>query len=405
MSEKQIKQLFSILEPHFDEKNTRLLASAIAKVFGRGIKMKISNCGVVSRPTIDKGLIELEQKSVVADSIRKEGGGRKKISDKHPKLVEALESLIEPTIKGDPMSPLRWTCKSTRNLADELISQGYKIGHKAVSRILHELGYSLQTNRKDFEKTTFSERNKQFEYINKITKTYISQNEPVISVDTKKKELVGRYKNNGKEWRPKKNPQKVLMHDFLDPQLGVAIPYGVYDIGNNTGWVNIGKDHDTSMFAVESIRRWWYGMGEKNYKNKKKLLICADSGGSNGYRVKLWKTELQKFSNETGLEITVVHLPPGTSKWNKIEHRLFSHITMNWRGKPLVNYETIINLISNTKTRQGLAVKAQIDTGIYPTGIKVTKAELEELNIYHKKFLEKLNYTIKPVENKRGIIK
>jgi len=400
MSEKQIKQLFAILTPHFDEKNTRLLASALAKVFGRGIKIKISNCGVVSRPTIDKGLVELKQTSVTRDSIRKEGGGRKKIIAKQPELIEVLESLIEPTVKGDPMSPLKWTCKSTRNIADELIRKGYKIGHKTVSRILREIGYSLQANKKDFEKVTHPQRNKQFEYINELTKQFTLKNQPVISVDTKKKELIGQFKNNGREWRPKKNPQKVLMHDFPDKELGKAVPYGIYDIDKNVGWVNIGNDHDTSAFAVESIRKWWHGMGSALYPHATKLLICADSGGSNGYRVKLWKYELQKLSNETGLDITITHLPPGTSKWNKIEHRLFSHITMNWRGKPLIDYETVVNLISSTKTRKGLKVTAQLDKTFYPTGIKVKKSEFESINIERNNFLGELNYSIKPSSQK-----
>lgn len=396
MLKKKIKKIFKTLEPYFDEKHQRLLAAALAKSFGEdNIKMISEETGI-SRPTIYKGYEELENKSVAKGRIRNEGGGRKKLTNKNPAILKALEELIEPTTKGDPMSPLRWTCKSTRNLSDELKKQGYTISHMAVSQSLSELGYSLQANRKDFEKVTHPDRNKQFEHINELTKQFTLKNQPVISVDTKKKELIGEFKNNGREWRQKKNPQKVLMHDFPDKELGKAVPYGIYDIDKNVGWVNIGNDHDTSAFAVESIRKWWYGMGSILYPHATKLLICADSGGSNGYRVKLWKYELQKLANETGLEITIAHLPSGTSKWNKIEHKLFSHITMNWRGKPLVDYETIVNLISSTKTRKGLKVTAHLDKTSYPIGIKVTESEFKTINIKRDNFLGELNYSIKP---------
>ena len=334
--------------------------------------------------------------SVPEGKIRAPGGGRKKSIDKDPTLVSDLESLIEPTSRGDPESPLRWTSKSSRKLAEELKKIGHKVTHARVADILHMLGYSLQSNRKTIEGTSHPDRDQQFNHINEKCKEFQEENQPVISVDTKKKELVGNFKNEGKELRPKNNPLPVNVYDFEDKELGKVNPYGVYDLSRNEGWVNVGIDHDTASFAVESIRRWWNMMGCESYPEAKKLMITADCGGSNGYRVRLWKTELQKLADEIGLEISVCHLPPGTSKWNKIEHRLFSHITLNWRGKPLTSYEVIVNLIAATNTSKGLKVKCMLDKNEYPKGIKITKEEVEGLGIIRDEFHGEWNYTFKP---------
>jgi hypothetical protein len=308
--------------------------------------------------------------------------------------VVALEKLIDPSTRGDPESPLRWTCKSIRILESELNQMGHEISYPSVAAILHELEYSLQANRKTSEGKDHPDRNEQFEYINQQVKSFLKSGLPVISVDTKKKELIGNYKNNGKEWEPKGQHRKVMGHDFPDPELPKAVPYGVYDIGENVGWVNVGIDADTAEFAVESIRQWWKRMGKKRYPKVKSILICADSGGSNGYRSHLWKRELHKLAKSENLKISVCHFPPGTSKWNKIEHRLFSYITMNWRGHPLVSYETVINLIAATKTKTGLKVKVRLDKKKYKRGIKVTKEELKAIGIEKHPFHGEWNYTI-----------
>jgi len=351
----------------------------------------------VSRAAIALGRKELkERKKPDSQRIRKKGGGRKRAVDKDPSLKKDLESLLEPVTRGDPESPLLWTCKSVRKLSHELNRMGHKTSHNLVAELLKEMGYSLQANKKTIEGTSHPDRNAQFEHIHNKVKDYQAGELPVISVDTKKKELVGDFKNSGRELRPKGEPEKVRVHDFMIPELGKASPYGVYDLTHNVGWVNVGIDNDTAAFAVESIRRWWYIMGHERYPEANKLLITADSGGSNGYRIRLWKMELQNLANETGLAISVCHLPPGTSKWNKIEHRLFSFITQNWRGKPLVSHEVIINLIAATRTQNGLQVRCQIDTNSYPKGIKVSDDIMDSLNIQKDLFHGEWNYTISP---------
>ena len=345
--------------------------------------------------------------------IRRPGGGRKKTVAQVPSLLRDLERLVEPLTRGDPESPLRWTCKSLRKLAEELRRMGHQTSHPMVGRMLHDLGYSLQANSKTMEGTKHPDRNAQFEYLNRRIKRQLQQQQPVISVDTKKKELVGDFKNNGRELRPQGDPEKVRVHDFIIAELGRANPYGIYDIAHNTGWVSVGVDHDTAAFAVESIRRWWNSMGQAVYPRATRLLITAehpalveldgagglsagDSGGSNGARVRLWKLELQKLADETGLRIAVSHLPPGTSKWNKIEHRLFSFISQNWRGKPLISHEVIVNLIAGTTTATGLTVHSELDTRTYPPGVKVSDREVAEIDLRRDKFHGDWNYTLHP---------
>jgi hypothetical protein len=328
--------------------------------------------------------------------VRRAGGGRKKTVDKDASLKTDLERLVDPVTRGDPESPLRWTCKSVRKLSEELRRLGHQTSHRMVAELLHELGYSLQANRKTLEGSSHADRDQQFQHINQQVTQLLSQRQPVISVDTKKKELVGDFKNPGAELRPKGDPEKVRVHDFVIPELGRAAPYGVYDLANNSGWVSVGVDHDTSAFAVETIRRWWHSMGQQSYPQATELLITADSGGSNGSRVRLWKVELQRFADETGLELRVCHLPPGTSKWNKIEHRLFSFISQNWRGKPLVSHQVIVDLISATSTKAGLKVRAQIDSNLYPAGRKVSDKEVSALHIERDAFHGEWNYKILP---------
>ena len=305
---------------------------------------------------------------------------------------------MEPTTRGDPESPLRWTCKSVRQLARELGERGHQVSHQLVSELLHALGYSLQANRKTIEGTAHPDRDAQFEHINKKVRLFLRRGDPVISVDTKKKELVGSFKNGGREWRPQGDPEKVLVHDFVIPELGRAIPYGVHDLAHNSGWVSVGIDHDTSSFAVESIRRWWHNMGQPLYETRKRLLITADGGGSNSSRVRLWKVELQKLADELGMEISVCHFPPGTSKWNKIEHRLFSFISMNWRGKPLLTYQVIVSLIAATTTEAGLKVKAELDSETYPAGTKVSDTAVKKLHLKRAPFHGDWNYTLAPTK-------
>src|ERR1700676_1986614 len=373
---------FKLLEAQLDERLRRCVAAAEAAALGpRGISM-VSRATGVSPRGIRRGLKELEQARTPGTGrrIRQPGGGRKRAIDKDPTLRSDLERLVEPTTRGDPESPLRWTCKSVRQLADTLHDQGHQVSHQLVSELLADLGYSLQGNRKTIEGTSHPDRNAQFEYINRQVRLYLRTGDPVISVDTKKKELVGNFKNGGQERRPTGHPERVLVHDFVVPELGRAIPYGVYDIGRNTGWVSVGLDHDTASFAVESIRRWWRHMGRPAYRHARRLLITADAGGSNGPRVRLWRLELQHLVNELALPITVCHFPPGTSKWNKTEHRLFSFISMTWRGKPLISYQVIVNLIAATTTVTGLRVTAKLDTNGYPAGVKVRDAELQGVN-------------------------
>ena len=394
--DKQLWLKLSSVLPLLNERQRRVLIASEARVYGWGGVKKLSEITGVSRQTIYTGLKNLDSSPKDLNRVRKVGGGRAKISDKEPGIIRALEEIINSGTRGDPESSLRWTCKSVRNICEELSKKGFKISHQSVANILHELDYSLQANRKTSEgKKGHLDRDQQFEYINKKAKSFLKRGFPVISVDTKKKELVGNYKNGGVEWKKKKRPTKVLMHDFPDPKVPKAIPYGVYDLGDNKGWVNIGISADTSEFAVESIRQWWKRMGKRRYSEVNELLICADSGGSNGYRLHLWKYELQKFCDQEGLKITVCHYPPGTSKWNKIEHRLFSYISMNWRGRPLTDYKTIVSLIASTKTRNGLSVKVRLDKRKYEKGRTVKKSELEKLNIRRHIFHGEWNYTIK----------
>jgi hypothetical protein len=396
-SESEIKQRFSQLEAWLDERARRLWAAAESAAHGRGGISLVARASGVSRRAIAVGLAELQKRPDHSQRkhlpIRQKGGGRKKASLKDPDLLLDLEKLLEPVTRGDPQSPLRWTCKSVRNLADELRAQGHEVSHMLVAELLHEQKYSLQANRKTKEGSSHPDRNAQFEYINTKATEFLNNGQPAISVDTKKKEQVGDYKNGGREWRPKGQPEPVQVHDFGKQK---DAPYGVYDLGQNAGWVSVGTDHDTSAFAVESIRRWWNMMGRETYAGARQLLITADSGGSNGSRVRLWKLELQKLADETGLEISVCHFPPGTSKWNKIEHRLFSFITKNWRGKPLVSHEVIVNLIAATTTRTGLRVQSQLDTGKYPKGIKVGKQEFAAIQLRTDTFHGEWNYTILP---------
>jgi len=393
-----LEKKISIMLPFLNEKQQRIYLYLEAEALGFGGKTEISRLSGVSRPTIHSGLKDIEEQETELPRIRirKEGGGRKKEEILHPEIITELEKLLEPVTRGDPMSALRWTCKSTRQLSTALKEININVSYVTVGNILKQMGYSLQSNLKVNEGGKHPDRNKQFEYINTQSEEFLSIHCPVISVDTKKKELIGNYKNVGREWQKSGNPIEVNVYDFPDQAEGKAVPYGIYDIGNNEAFVNVGSSYDTSSFAVSSIRRWWIDMGQANYKESKRLLITADGGGSNGYRRKQWKTELQNLSNEFDLEITVCHLPPGTSKWNKIEHRLFSYITMNWRGKPLTSYETIVSLISATTTRKGLKVQSVLDTTEYKKGVKISNEEFKNISINPHKFHGEWNYTIKP---------
>jgi len=347
-----LEQKYSLLFPHLNERQQHLIAALDAQQLGRGGVARISRITGFSRPTIYRAVESLTQPPLPVGRVRHSGAGRKALVEHDPQLVQALEALIDPDTRGDPMSPLRWTCKSTRQLARLLTAEGHRVSHMTVAQLLHGLRYSLQGNAKTKEGKQHPDRDAQFRYIQRQSKSFLSRGWPVISVDTKKKELVGNYGNSGQEWQPEGQPVEVDVHDFPDPDIAKAVPRGVYDPELNLGWVTVGCSHDTASFAVESIRRWWREMGHPLYPQAEKVLICADSGGSNGYRIRLWKLELQRWANETGLDVTVCHYPPGTSKWNKIEHRLFSHITMNWRGRPLVSYRVIVNLIGATTTQQ-----------------------------------------------------
>lgn len=392
--EEEIRSRFKLLAPYLDERTRRLAVAAEAKVIELGGISVVSRATGVARLTIRRGLEELTVPPSAHSGIRESGGGRKKTVDVDPTLKADLEKLLKPTERGDPESPLQWTCKSVRRLAQELKREGHQTSHRMVAEMLHELGYSLQANRKTLEGAGNPDRDAQFEYINRKAQEYFATADPVISVDTKKKELVGEFKNGGREWRPKGLPVKVRVHDFLVPELGRAIPYGVYDLATNSGWVSVGVDHDTSTFAVETIRRWWSSMGSQLYPHAKRLLITADGGGSNGARVRLWKVELQKLADELKMAISVSHFPPGTSKWNKIEHRLFSFISQNWRGKPLVSHRVIVDLIAATTTTAGLQVRAQLDPTLYPAGTKVSDEEVAAVNILRASFHGEWNYTI-----------
>jgi transposase len=395
-----VKQRFSFLENCLDERMRRLVTAAEAEVIGYGGVSLVARATGVSRRAITQGLVELKsgaaQVAPHEARVRRPGGGRKKATAKDQALQGALEALVEPTTRGDPMSALRWTCKSLRRLAAELTAQGHPISHRLVGELLHTLGYSLQANQKTQEGSSHPDRNAQFALINRRTQEELAQGQPVISVDTKKKELVGDFRNRGAEYRPKGDPQKVRVHDFIIPELGRANPYGVYDVAHNLGWVSVGTDHDTAAFAVESIRRWWKTMGAPLYPRAERLQIMADGGGSNGSRVRLWKVELQKLSEELGFAISVCHLPPATSKWNKIEHRLFSFISLNWSGQPLVSHEVIVSLIRATTTAKGLKVEAEIDRNSYPSGVTVSDEEMASLNLTRDPFHGEWNYTLSP---------
>jgi transposase len=397
VDESEIGTRFQLLAPFLNERTRRLTAAAEAAAIGRGGISQVSRATGVSRRAIAAGLAQLRPPGVPdGDRIRRIGGGRRKAVATDTALKSDLERLIDPVTRGDPESPLRWTCKSVRRLVEELQGMGHATSRRMVAGLLHESGYSLQANRKTFEGKSHPDRNAQFEHINAQVQAALQAGEPVISVDAKKKELVGDFKNAGREWQPEGQPEPVRVYDFIIPGLGRDTPYGIYDMARNSGWVNVGTDHDTAAFAVASIRRWWDSMGRASYPRAKRLLITADGGGSNGSRVRLWKVELQRLADEAGLEVSVCHFPPGTSKWNKIEHRLFSFISQNWRGKPLVSHETIVNLIAATTTKAGLKVTCELDRGSYPSGIKVSKKEMEQVNLRRDAFHGEWNYTISP---------
>jgi hypothetical protein len=399
---KKLKTKLSMILPEMNERQRRIIAASEAMELGYGGVSALAEITGLSRNTILRGVEDLKSAKKSGrlkgepTRVRKAGGGRKKVSDTHPAIKAAIESLVEPGARGDPESPLRWTCKSVRNISDLLKGEGYDVSRQTIANILHELEFSLQGNRKTKEGKDHPDRDQQFRFINKSVKMFLKAKLPVISVDTKKKELVGSYKNEGQEWTAKGSPVEVNGHDFPDPSVPKAVPYGIYDIGSDKGWISVGISADTAEFAVNTIRKWWKISGSKNYGKAKNLLICADAGGSNGYRSTLWKRELQKLANEIKIKISVRHFPPGTSKWNKIEHRLFSFVTINWRGKPLVSYQVIVQLIAATKTRSGLTVKAYMDKRKYKKGIRVSKNELEKMNIEKEAFHGEWNYSVKP---------
>jgi len=396
-----VSRKFQLLSPSLDEKTRRYWAACEAMEIGHGGIKTLSKITGLSERTISRGCQELRQRENHSNNISKRvrhlGGGRKVLTESNGELISALEALVDPTTRGDPMSPLRWTCKSTRKLASALQKQGHKISHTKVAQLLSDLDYSLQGTRKILEGKSHPDRDKQFRFLNRRVKAFQKLGQPVISVDAKKKELVGNFSNAGQDYQLKGKPLQVNTHNFPDQELGKVCPYGIYDITKNKGWVNIGIDHDTAQFAVASIKNWWQKMGTTIYPNAKKLLMTADSGGSNAYRTRLWKFELQKLADEIGLTIYVCHFPPGTSKWNKIEHRMFCHISENWRGQPLVSHEIIVNLISQTTTRTGLKISAELDENSYPTGIKITNKQMKEIKLQPAKFHgQDWNYSIIP---------
>jgi len=395
-----IRARFETLAPYLDERARRLLAATEARAVGRGGVAAVSAATGVARSTIGRGLAELQAADARLERrVRRPGGGRRPKTETEPGLLAALEELVQSATRGDPEAALLWVSRSQRHLAGALADRGFTASQKLVGRLLRKLGFSLQANRKTLEGASHPDRDAQFEHINQKIKQFQAAGQPAISVDTKKKELVGDFKNGGRELRPKGDPEAVRVHDFKIPELGKVAPYGVYDITDNSGWVNVGIDHDTAAFAVESIRRWWNLLGKDRYPGSAGLLITADCGGSNGARVRLWKRELQTFANETGLAITVCHHPPGTSKWNRIEHRLFAFITQNWRGKPLVSHEVIVQLIGATTTTNGLEVQCCLDENHYPKAIKISDAEMNVININRDQFHGEWNYTIAPTSN------
>jgi hypothetical protein len=393
-TERALAAKFEAVFPHLDERQRRLLAGAEARALGHGGIRVVAKAARMRERTVARGVAELDSGQRPLGRARRPGGGRKRAADRDPGLRPALMALVEPDVRGDPMSPLRWTTRSTRTLAAELTRAGHMVSADTVADLLREEGFSLQANAKTIEGAQHPDRDAQFRYINDRATRYQAAGDPVVSVDTKKKELVGQYRNAGQQWCPKGEPVEVATHDFPDPQLGKAIPYGIYDLAANTGWVGVGTDHDTAAFAVACLRRWWDAVGRSGYPRSRRLLITADAGGSNGYRTRAWKAELAALAVETGLEITVCHLPPGTSKWNKIEHRLFSHITMNWRGRPLSSHQVIVNSIAATTTRTGLCVAAELDTDTYPTGVRVSDAQMDALPLARHEWHGDWNYTL-----------
>jgi len=397
----EITAKYAALQLEMDERARRLWAATEARAVGYGGLSVVYRATGLSRTTIRQGLVELETEPA-ADAaervrrVRREGAGRPRVIELDPRITLALEALVDPATRGDPESPLRWTCKGTRVLARELQRQGFTISHATVAQLLVDAGYSLQAPSKVSEGRSHRDRNAQFEHIARRTGEFLAAEQPVISVDAKKKEKVGDFKNGGREYQPGGQPERVRTHDFVDKELGKALPYGVYDLNANQGWVSVGVDHDTSAFAVATIEQWWRQMGRRRYPHATRLLVTADSGGSNGNRTRLWKVELQRLANAVGLAVSVCHFPPGTSKWNKIEHRMFCHITMNWRGRPLVSREVIVNLIANTSTTKGLSINAALDLREYPKGIKVTDEELAAVRLQNDAFHGDWNYTIVP---------
>jgi hypothetical protein len=397
VAEEQLAEFFATIDPLLDERQRRITAGAVARMLGHGGTTMVARLAHMSRNTVLTGAREVQAgEAVRSDRVRREGAGRKRTIDKDPNLLLELDDLVSPEARGDPMSPLRWTAKSTYQLADTLRAKGFDVGPTTVRELLHEMGYSLQGTSKQKEGAQHVDRDAQFHHINDTAAAFCADNQPVISVDAKKKELIGEYSNAGQEYQPKGKPARTKVHDFIDPEMGKAIPYGVYDLGADEGWVSVGDDADTAGFAVATIGRWWAQMGRARYPKATRLLICADAGGSNGYRIRAWKVELAKLAKETGLEITVAHFPPGTSKWNKIEHRLFSFITMNWRGRPLTSYRVMVQLIANTTTTKGLKVNAELDEGYYPTGIKISDKELAAVPLTRNEFHGDWNYTVHP---------
>jgi Rhodopirellula transposase DDE domain len=395
--EQLLGAVYEQVSSRLDERQRRLLAAAAARALGRGGIALVARATRMSRQTVYDGLADLEDPTgLAAGRVRRPGGGRKRLVERDPGLVAALEALVDPVTRGDPESPLRWTCKSTAQLARALTAQGHPVSDDTVGRLLRQQDYTLQRTRKTLEGAQHPDRDAQFGYLNQQASAQLAAGQPVVSVDTKKKELVGNYANGGREWQPQGAPVGVGVHDFPDPKVGKAIPYGVYDVGANTGWVSVGCDHDTAAFAVATLRRWWEHAGRALYPDAGRLLVCADAGGSNGYRVRAWKTELGRFAAETGLAVTVCHFPPGTSKWNRIEHRLFSAISVNWRGRPLVSHEVIVELIGATTTRTGLRVQSELDRGVYPLGVKVSDAELAAVPLAPHAWHGEWNYSIAP---------
>jgi transposase len=394
LSPEALASFFETTLPHLNEKQRRVVAGAMVEALGWGGQARVVEASGMSSSTVNTATQQVRAGIEPSQRQREEGGGDRPAVEKQPGLLKALDELVHPETRGNPMSFLRWTSKSTYELADELVREGYRASAELVRRLLHQMGYSLQAPAKEKEGTRHEDRDAQFKYINRQVGAFSKDDQPVISVDTKKKELVGDYSNGGREWQPEGEPEQVRVHDFVDKDAGKAVPYGVYDLANDEGWVSVGDSADTAAFAVESIRRWWDHMGRIRFPKARRLLITADAGGSNSYRNRLWKVELAKLAKDTGLEITVCHYPPGTSKWNKIEHRMFSFITMNWRGRPLVSYRTIIELISATRTKKGLHLRAERDWNYYETGVSVSDAELAAVPLVPHKWHGEWNYTV-----------